>query len=175
MNRRTAITASTVASTVAVLMLGVAPGAIAATGNAMHPNSCPPDKGASVSGAVSTFVADSGKKVYGATGVTLSITAAKGTSWTGTVSASGTFEESFIVASAKETYGGSYSWGKTTTVTLGGTWKVPSNQKTGWLALGSLGSHMNWQLTQDQPNCTVKVLGHGTVNLPKLSPYIGHS
>ncbi|SHM84962.1 hypothetical protein [Actinacidiphila paucisporea] len=178
MNRRSAITASAVASAVAVLTMGAAPGAIAADSHAsgtVHPMSCPMDKGTYVSGAKNTFVPDPGKKVYGATGVTLSITAAKGTSWTGTVTASGTVEVGLIVASAKETYGGSYSWGKTTTVTLGGTWKVPSNKTSGWLALGSMGSHMNWITTQTQPNCSSKTLGKGTINLPKLSPYIAHS
>lgn len=178
MKRRTAITASAVASAAAVLAIGAAPGALAADPGAagtVHPMSCPMDKGTLVSGAKTVFVPDPGKRVYGATGVTLSITAAKGTSWTGTVSASGTAEIGLIVASAKETYGGSYSWGKTTTVTLGGTWKVPSSQKTGWLALGSQGSHMNWITTQTQPNCSSKTLGKGTINLPKLAPYIGHS
>lgn len=174
MERRSVIAASAVASAAAVLAIGAAPGAVAAD-RTVHPMSCPMDKGTVVSGAKTVFVPDPGKRVYGASGVTLSISAAKGTSWTGTVSASGTVEVGLIVASAKETYGGSYSWGKTTTVTLGGTWKVPSTQKTGWLALGSQGSHMNWITTQTQPNCSSKTLGKGTINLPKLAPYIGHS
>jgi hypothetical protein len=127
------------------------------------------------SGATSTFVPDSAKKVYGASGVTLTVSAASGTTWTGTVTSATQGDISAIVVEAKETISGSVSYSKTTTVTLSGSWKVPSSQSSGWLALGSKGYRMNWQEGYDTGSCTWVKVKSGTASLPAQSPYIGHS
>ncbi|REH43691.1 hypothetical protein BCF44_109234 [Kutzneria buriramensis] len=156
----------------ALLLGALAPIASAAT---EHPNGCPPDNTYSVSNAVGAFVPDAAKKVYGQSGVTLSINAAAGTTWTGTVGGSASGDIDAIIASAQATVSSSISWSKTTTVTLGGSWTVPSSQKTGWLALGSQGYSMHWQVAGYTGGCVYKVLRSGSAALPALTPMLAHS
>ncbi|WP_405830614.1 hypothetical protein [Streptomyces sp. NBC_01176] len=107
--------------------------------------------------------------------VTRFVSVAKGHTWTGTITYASKLSESIIVASAEETISGSISYSKTTTVTLGGSWKVPASQKDGWLALGSKGYSFNWERGSYNGGCKWIVSNHGTAKLPALSPYIAHS
>jgi hypothetical protein len=141
----------------------------------VHPDGCPPDPGFAFSSVKSTFVGDKSKTVYGQSGITLSVSVAKGHTWTGTLTSATKVSASVLVASAEETISGSISYAKTTTVTLGGSWKVPSNQKDGWLALGSKGYSFNWQYGSTNGACKWISSNHGTARLPALSPYIAHS
>ncbi len=141
----------------------------------VHTDGCPPDPGFRFYNVKSTFVGDKSKTVYGQSGVTLSVSVAKGHTWTGTVTYSVKLSESILVASAEETISGSISYAKTTTVTLSGTWKVPASQKDGWLALGSKGYSFNWERGSTNGGCKWIVSNHGTAKLPALSPYIAHS
>ncbi|MFF2524149.1 hypothetical protein [Streptomyces liangshanensis] len=141
----------------------------------VHPDGCPPDPGYSFSSVKSTFVGDKSKTVYGQSGITLSVSVAKGHTWTGTFTSATKVSASAIVASAEETISGSISYAKTTTVTLGGSWKVPANQADGWLALGSKGYSFNWQYGSYNGGCKWIASNHGTAKFPALSPYIAHS
>jgi len=141
----------------------------------VHTDSCQSDPTVSITNAKSTFVRDKDKTVYGQSGVTLSISVAVGHTTTGTFTYAAKLSESIIVASAEETLGGSVSWSKTTTVALGGTWKVPSSQNDGWLALGSKGYSFNWERGSYNGGCKWIVSNHGTAKLPALAPYIAHS
>ncbi|OIJ63185.1 hypothetical protein [Streptomyces mangrovisoli] len=141
----------------------------------VHPDGCPPDPTVSFTKVKSTFVGDKSKTVYGQSGITLKVEVAKGHTWTGTFTYAAKIEESIIVASAEETISGSISYAKTTTVTLGGTWKVPASQRDGWLALGSKGYSFNWERGSYNGGCKWIVSNHGTAKLPALSPYIAHS
>ncbi|MFJ8005588.1 hypothetical protein [Streptomyces fagopyri] len=147
----------------------------AVTNGPVHPDGCPPDPSISITKAKSVFVGDKSKTVYGQSGVTLSVSVAKGHTWTGTVTYAAKISESIIVASAEETFGGSVSYAKTTTVTLGGSWKVPASQRDGWLALGSKGYSFSWEKGSYNGGCKWIVSNHGTAKLPALSPYIAHS
>jgi hypothetical protein len=141
----------------------------------VHADGCPADPTVSISTVKSKFVGDKSKTVYGQSGVTLSVSVAKGHTWTGTITSATKVSASIIVASAEETISGSISYAKTTTVTLGGTWKVPANQKDGWLALGSKGYSFNWERGSYNGGCKWIVSNHGTAKLPALAPYIAHS
>ncbi|MEV1062875.1 hypothetical protein [Streptomyces sp. NPDC050263] len=141
----------------------------------VHTDGCPPDPAISITKVKSTFVGDKSKTVYGQSGVTLSVSVAKGHTWTGTITYAAKLSESIIVASAEETISGSISYAKTTTVTLGGTWKVPASQKDGWLALGSKGYSFNWERGSYNGGCKWIVSNHGTARLPALAPFIAHS
>lgn len=141
----------------------------------VHPDGCPADPGFSFSKVKSTFVGDKTKTVYGQSGILLSVSVAKGHTWTGTVTYAAKFSEGILFASAEETISGSISYAKTTTVTLGGAWKVPANQADGWLALGSKGYSFNWERGSYNGGCKWIVSNHGTAKLPALSPYIAHS
>ena len=152
--------------------VAVAPAASAATDG---PQLCPPNTLYDTSNPIGTFVGDPAKTVYGASGVTLSLSSASGTTWSGTVSNATQGDISLIVIEAKDTVSASVSYSKTTTVALGGSWTVPSSQKSGWLALGSEGYHMNWSVSQENGNCTTTLLRSGTANLPAESPFIDHS
>ncbi|MFC9635084.1 hypothetical protein ACFTY8_39000 [Streptomyces mirabilis] len=148
------------------------------SGNANHPmnpDGCPPDPGFSFSSVKGTFVGDKSKTVYGQSGVTLSVSVAKGHTWTGTITASAKLSESYLIASAEESISGSISYAKTTTVTLGGSWTVPKTQKEGWLALGSQGYSFGWQYGSYNGACRWIVSNHGTAKLPAKSPFIAHS
>ncbi|MGW1915661.1 hypothetical protein ACWCQS_34255 [Streptomyces sp. NPDC002076] len=140
-----------------------------------HPDGCPPDPTVSITKVKSTFVGDKSEWVSGQSGVTLSLSVAKGHTWTGTISYAAKLSESIIVESAEETISGSISYAKTTTVTLGGAWKVPANQRDGWLALGSKGYSFNWERGSYNGGCKWIVSNHGTAKLPALSPCIAHS
>jgi hypothetical protein len=141
----------------------------------MNPDGCPPDPGFSFSSVKGTFVGDKSKTVYGQSGVTLSVAVAKGHTWTGTFTYSTKMGISYLIASADVNISSSISYAKTTTVTLGGSWKVPANQKDGWLALGSKGYSFNWQYGSYNGGCKWIVSNHGTAKLPATSPYIAHS
>lgn len=153
------------------------PAAFAATSkpSTVKPNSCPPDPWYSTWNSYGKFIADPSKQVYGQSGVTLSISAAAGTTFSGTVGGSVSGDISAIVASADASINASITYSKTTTVTLGGSWTVPSTQTVGWLALGSQGYGMNWAYYEYNANCGVVTLRSGTASLPALSPVIGHS
>ncbi|MBY8342951.1 hypothetical protein LXH13_20305 [Streptomyces spinosirectus] len=144
-------------------------------GSSMHPDGCPPDPGFRFHNVKSTFVGDKSKTVYGQSGVTLSVSVAKGHTWTGTISYAVKLSESILVSSAEETISGSISYAKTTTVTLGGSWKVPASKRDGWLALGSKGYSFKWERGSTNGGCKWIVSNHGTAKLPALSPYIAHS
>ncbi|MGW5432140.1 hypothetical protein ACWET9_33840 [Streptomyces sp. NPDC004059] len=141
----------------------------------MTPDGCPPDPGFRFYHVKSTFVNDKAKTVYGQSGVTLSVSVAKGHTWTGTFTYAAKLSESVLVAAAEETISGSISYAKTTTVTLGGSWTVPASQRDGWLALGSKGYSFNWERGSTNGGCKWIVSNHGTAKLPALSPYIAHS
>lgn len=113
--------------------------------------------------------------VYGQSGVTLTITETAGTSITGTVGGSGTFTVGAIVAEAQAQVNASIAYTKTSSVTRGGSWTVPSTQSQGWLADGAQSRKMNWIHYQDHATCTTSTIGSGTANLPTLAPYIYHS
>lgn len=162
---------------VAVAVSGATSANAAAKGkpDAVHPQMCQPDLTTDVSGAVGSFVPDSGKRVYGAAGTTLTISAAAGTTWSGTIGGSGSVDESAIILSAVQTVSASISYSKTTTVSLGGSWTVPKGDSSGWLALGSMGYSMKWSTGEYNGNCTWRTLGSGTASLPAESPFIDHS
>jgi hypothetical protein len=141
----------------------------------VHPDGCPADPSVSITKVKSTFVADKKNIVYGQSGILLSVSVAKGHTWTGTITYAAKLSESIIVESAEETISGSISYAKTTTTTLGGSWKVPASQKDGWLALGSKGYSFNWERGSYNGGCKWIVSNHGTAKLPALSPYIAHS
>jgi len=140
-----------------------------------QPDGCPTTTEYSVYNSLSSFVRDASKTVYGQPGVTLSISAASGTTFSGTVGGSGSFSIDAIVADAKIGVDSSITKSKTTTVTLGGSWTVPSNQSLGWLALGSQGYKMNWSMGHYSGTCVWSQTGSGTALLPALAPVIGHS
>jgi hypothetical protein len=141
----------------------------------VHPNRCGEDPSYSLTGVKGTFVADPGKRVYGQSGVTLSISAASGTTWSGSVTSATQGDINAIIAEAKETVSVSIGYSKTTTVSLGGSWQVPKNQSSGWLALGSEGYTMGWYYGYNNGNCQFVKTKSGTATLPAQTPYIGHS
>lgn len=116
-----------------------------------------------------------GQIVYGEAGVTLQITETQGTTTTGTVGGSGKFSISAIVIGAEASVNGSIAWAKTSTLTRGGTWKVPDNVSVGWLADGARSQRMQWVHWKLNPNCTTTVIGSGSTNLPNQAPYIFHN
>jgi hypothetical protein len=175
-SRRTRVL-SACAAGAAALTLVAAHAATAATSkpSGNHPNGCPPDPWYSTWASYGKFIVDPDKQVYGQSGVTLSISASSGTTFSGTVGGSVSGDIDAIIASASATINTSITYSKTTTVTLGGSWTVPASQSVGWLALGSQGYGMNWAYYEYTAPCGVRTIRSGTANLPALAPVIGHS
>jgi hypothetical protein len=137
---------------------------------------CAPDPGYSVSQVSSSFIRDPSKTVYGHPGVTLTVSVAKGHTWTGTITGTAKGQYGAIVVSAELSVSASISYARTTTVTLGGSWKVPKSQRLGWLALGSEGYRMRWTHGSHLgAACHWVVDDSGTARLPARAPVIGHS
>jgi hypothetical protein len=154
-----------------------APMASAATAKPSTPDGCPNQDYYTVSGPSGTFVADPSKQVYGEAGITISVSAAAGTTFSGTVSGGVSGDISAIVAAASISIGTSVTYSKTTTVTLSGSWtvKLKSGQTLGWIALGSEGYTMKWAYDQETTKCTSTVIRSGTAQLPSISPVVGNS
>ncbi|MFJ6216716.1 hypothetical protein ACIQGZ_25810 [Streptomyces sp. NPDC092296] len=170
------INAARVAAVGSIVVLALSAQAPASFAGTVKPHACPPDLSTTVSNSKAVFVPDPGKIVYGDSGTTLTVSAAAGSVLTGTVSGSGEIDESLIVVAAKQTISASIAYSKTTTVTLSGSWKVPSSQSSGWLAIGSQGYSMNWKTTRTNGNCSGEsTLGSGTAKLPAQTPYVAHS
>ena len=147
---------------------------LASPANAVtSPSLCPPETDVSFSNIKTGTIAD--EIVFGQGGVTLSISESSGTTVTGTVGGSGTFSLSAIIAGAQTQVNASIAYSKTTTVTRGGTWTVPTSVSQGWLADGAQTRHFSWKQFRQNGNCTSTVTGTGTANMPVVAPYIFHS
>jgi hypothetical protein len=129
----------------------------------------------SVGSAQPKFIPDPDKIATGRSGVTLKIDVATGTTWTGTVGGSGSFDVSAIIASAQASVDASISYSRTTTTDMSGSWTVPSNQSWGWLALGAMGYTMDWYKYAQLDSCKYDLEGSGVAQLPARSPAFDHS
>ncbi len=115
------------------------------------------------------------KKSYGGPGVALSISIAAGVTLQAQISGTVGFEASAVIASAKTTYGLSFSASVTATATFSGSWTIPKNVKEGWIAIGAKADRTNWKKYQQMGNCTDKLIGSGTAKMPWKFPYFHHS
>ena len=102
-------------------------------------------------------------RVYGSSGITLTIIAGRTTSITTTLSASATAGVSAVVAKADLMTSLSLAVSQSATTTAGGSWTVPSSQTTGWLAFGTFSTYSYaWSEAVHTENCaTVKHSGSG--------------
>jgi len=136
---------------------------------------CAPNWGYDITGVTSVFVADKNNILYGGPNVTLSISVSKGTTFTGTVGGQVSGDLGSIVSAVQASVSTSISYSKTTTTTLSGSWKVPSNVSVGWIALGSFGNTGHWTYGHYNGSCVWVVSRSGTFTLPRLAPAISHS
>ncbi len=134
---------------------------------------CAADPAYDFSGVRVSYI-DSGK-VYGGGGVTLTLTETRTTTITGTIGGQVGGGVSFLIWSADAQVNGAISLAKTTTYTQTGSWTVPTNQATGWLAIGAQSSSMSWAYGSYSGSCKWVVSHTGTANLPTLAPYWHHS
>lgn len=107
-------------------------------------------------------------RIYGQSGVTLSIT--KGVSKTigGSVTGTASAEAGVIFAKASVSLAISVQYSRTTTTTFGASWTVPKKQKVGWLEVGTRGGYtFRWKRYHYVSPCRVVVDAHGTAKGPK--------
>jgi hypothetical protein len=109
-------------------------------------------------------------RVYGQSGVTLSIS--KGVSKTigGSLTGTSSAEAGVIFAKASVSLAISVQYARTTTTTFGGSWTVPKKQSVGWLEVGTRGGYtFKWQRYHYRTPCTKVVDAHGTAKGPRKS------
>jgi hypothetical protein len=84
---------------------------------------------------------DAFDKIFGSSGITLTITSGRATSVATSLTGSATAGVSAVVAKADLTTSLSLTVSQATTTTAGGSWTVPSTQSTGWLAFGTFSTY----------------------------------
>jgi hypothetical protein len=75
-----------------------------------------------------------------------------------------------IIHDADLSVSGSISYTKTQSVTQGDQYRVPRRWAHGWLAWGSYGYAMHWELARTDSACHVQVIRRGTTKLPARDP-----
>jgi hypothetical protein len=121
-------------------------------------------------GKKSIYIRARDGRIYGQSGVTLSIS--KGVSKTigGSVTGTGTAEVKAIFAKASVSLAISVQYSHTTTTTFGGSWTVPKSQRTGWLEVGTRSGYtFKWKRYHYKSPCTMVVDARGTAKGPKKS------
>lgn len=125
----------------------------------------------------SIYIPDPSTRVYGDAGVTLSILVGKSytfsTSVTGTTGI--TVESLLVKANASLAIQTSKS--RTSSLTQGGSWKVPGPGQ-GWLEVGTTDAYsFKWEKYKFNSPCTKVALATGTTKAPSktASPYFKHS
>jgi len=122
----------------------------------------------SFSGKKPIYIRAKNGRIYGSSGVTLSIT--KGVSKTigGSLTGTSSAEAGAIFAKASVSLAISVEYSRTTTTTFGGSWTVPDNQDTGWLEVGTKNGYtFKWQRYHYRAPCTKVIEAHGTAKGPK--------
>jgi hypothetical protein len=145
-----------------------------ADAGAARPLACVDNAGYKFSNVAVSYIA--AFRIYGGPHTTLTVSEARGTTVTGTITGALKTSASILIASAETTITTSIALAKTTTATVGGSWTTPTNA-SGWLAYGAQTRTMGWSYGHyvPKPACTYQALGGGSANLPTLAPYIFHS
>jgi hypothetical protein len=121
-------------------------------------------------GKKSIYIRARDGRIYGQSGVTLSIS--KGVSKTigGSVTGTGTAEVKAIFAKASVSLAISVQYSRTTTTTFGGSWTVPKSQRVGWLEVGTRSGYtFKWKRYHYRSPCRVVVDARGIAKGPKKS------
>lgn len=109
-------------------------------------------------------------RVYGQSGVTLTIQ--KGTSYTvgGSVTGTTGVDAGILFAKASASLAISVTASRTTSTIFTGSWKVPATQAWGWLEVGTKQAYkFSWKKYHMVGECTVHVDAHGTAKAPTRS------
>ena len=152
---------------------GVAAPAAAAPSAPARPMVCDPGNNHnlySFSGKKKIYIRAKDGRVYGDSGITLSIS--KGVSKTigGSVTGTASAEAGVIFAKASASLAISVQGSRTTTTTFSGTWTVPKSQKTGWLEVGTYdGYTFKWSRYHYASPCRKVVDAKGTGKGPTRS------
>jgi hypothetical protein len=121
-------------------------------------------------GKKSIYISARDGRIYGQSGVTLSIS--KGVSKTigGSVTGTGTAEVKAIFAKASVSLAISVQYSRSTTTTFGGSWTVPKSQRTGWLEVGTRSGYtFKWKRYHYRSPCKMVVDAQGTAKGPRKS------
>ena len=135
---------------------------------------CAPDAGYSFSSVQSIFYRDPQKTITVYPGVTGSITAAAGTSWSGAISGTLKTSVSAFIASVDVSVQTTITYTRTTTVTVGGSY-YNNTTSPRWLALGTSGRSMHWSYGYYAATCNYVQQSSGTANLSNDgTPAVAH-
>lgn len=111
----------------------------------------------------------SGAAVTGGPGVTLSITRSKSFTVSGSVTGTAGFDAGAIIAKASASVGVTLGASYSSTITHGGSWKVPRTWKVGELAVGSLTYSGKWYQKRELPTCRIYTSKSGSFKAPRKS------
>jgi hypothetical protein len=136
-----------------------------------HPDSCPADPGYSYKNLAASKLS-AVPSIYGDPGVYISIALTAGASATATFSGTTQSGVSVVIANASVTFGISFSYSITASVTYTGAWTVPTTvAHHGWLGAGAYADQYNWSYGQFV-GCVWTVTHSGVVTSPYHLPYI---
>jgi hypothetical protein len=118
---------------------------------------------------------DSLDKIYGTSGILLTIQSGRTTSISTSITGSATAGVSVVVAKADLTTSLSLAVTQSATTIAGGSWRVPASQSTGWLAFGTFSSYSySWSEAVHLENCTT-VKHSGSAVSPVTGQHFGYT
>jgi hypothetical protein len=179
LTRRAAAAAAAMAMTIGLTVLGGAGSALAAPAGPLAARGCTPNYGYSFYKKKTYFVANPGMYATRPGGDKAKLKITEGTTVHGEVSPEGGGKLSSkalnkLLHDADLKVSANISYTKTQSVTQGDRWIVPRRWAFGWLAWGSYGYEMRWELARTDKGCKVQVLRRGTTKLPARDPGFDH-
>lgn len=123
----------------------------------------------------SMYVGNSGNRVYGQSGGTITISYGQTWTTTGSVSLTAGVDAGVIFSKVSASVGVSVAKSKGTTATSSYSWKVPAAQKTGWVERGNYGYTGSWQKGHYKSPCTWVTTASGSYKGVTKTPWYTHS
>ena len=123
----------------------------------------------------STYVGNTGNRVYGQSGGTITISVGESWTTTGSLTVTGTAGAGVVFASVSVAVGISVSYSRQTTTSSSYSWKVPSSQSTGWVERGNYGWKGQYEQYYFKSPCTRVVTGSGSYKGSTNQAWFTHS
>jgi hypothetical protein len=158
--KRAALAAAAIA---AALVSGTATSAMAspAAPAAVHPNVCVAPGTYYNTSQSSRYIGNTGTRVYGQSGGTLSITKNRTITVSGSLQTTLSADAGIVLADVSTSVGITVGLSYAVTTTTGYSWTVPSTQSTGWIEMGAHGYSISWTKGHYNSPCTWVQTGSG--------------
>ncbi len=149
---------------------------VPASASPVSPRGCAPEYDYSFASKLQILSHGADFITYGKGGSTLSESIAKGDSWSGTLTGTVGTEAGVIFAKATVSVSASLQKSRTSTITRGGSWTIPSSRASGWVAMGAGGYRFTWKYGHYSATCAYVLDRSGVGQYPlNGSIYFDHS